>query len=286
MIFYGKKSEMNGCLYAFLLCVFGCLDFLTNFFFSKLQTYNNHVCKKWGNICERERGNWFDPYKILWLQGLEFFRILKNTMEVPPKSEAATITNCHILGPWVNTQHSKGPAPLGRKRREDRDCNAVAMVHSVKVLRIFFFFHIFLPLTSVYMLVLLQRKAQDCSPCKTSVLVIDLKEVRNGLGMMTITKHHTADNKPTAKFNEWVFFHGKHLRSAEKRPAWFCKRSFCCWELEEPLHTVGNVGGLRGVTKGSVERLQGMNGSQQPELLRCQWTTGQGSSLGCCSSAK
>ena len=51
----------------------------------------------------------------------------------------------------------------------------------------------------------MQREAQDCSPCKSSVLVISLKEVRNGLGMMTVTKHHTEDNKPTAKFSEWVF---------------------------------------------------------------------------------
>ena len=132
------------------------------------------------------------------------------------------------------------------------------------------FFHIFLPLTSVYMLVLLQREAQDCSPCKTSVLVIDLKEVRNGLGRMTVTKHHTADNKPTAKFKEWVFSMASISGLQRNAQPDFARDHSAAESWKSHCTQWGMGGGLHGVTNGSMEGLQGMNGSERPELLRCQ----------------
>lgn len=39
-----KRLVNNECLYTFLLCLFDCLNFLTNFW--KLQTQKNNLCKK------------------------------------------------------------------------------------------------------------------------------------------------------------------------------------------------------------------------------------------------
>lgn len=232
----------------------------------------------------KRRGNWFDPYKILWLQGLEFFRIPRNTMEVPPKSEAAAITNCHIFGPWVNTQLSKGPAPLGRKQREDRDCNAVAMVHSVKVLRISFFFPHFSPPHFCL---------HACASAKGSP----------GLQSLTVRHLFWLSTWRRSEMG-WGWWLSQNITQQIINPMSGCFSMASISGLQRNAqpdfardHSAAEswkshctqwgvcVGSQRGAWRGCREWMGASSwsssGANEPRS-----STGQGSSLGCCSSAK
>lgn len=201
---------MNGCLCTFLLCLLDCLNFLT-FFFFKLQTPKNRIYKKWNtNIFRTEKSIWSVQTTMTARAG--FFRVPGNAMEVPPKLEAAT-ASWHTSGPEL-TQHREGSVPLGRKRREeDKDCSVKIMLLlwlvAWKSWDYFFFMYLcfFLPpILSVCWHSCKGKPGTAVPVRRPSVLVSDLKEVRNGLWKPTVTKRHAADNKPTAKFNVWVFF--------------------------------------------------------------------------------
>lgn len=204
---------MNGCLCAFLLCLLDCLNFLTIFFFFWNCRPLRIIFTRNEILIYLEQKNRFDPYKLSWLQGLGFFRVPGNAMEVPPKLEAAT-ASWHTSGPEL-TRHREGSVPLGRKQREEyKDCSVKIMLLlwlvAWKSWDFFFFFMylcFFLPPILPVCWHSCKGKPRTAVPVRRpSVLVSDLKEVRNGLWKPTVTKRHAADNKPTAKFNVWVFF--------------------------------------------------------------------------------
>lgn len=237
----------------------------------------------------KEKGE-IDLIHTYRLQGLGFFRIPRNTMEVPPKSEAAARTSHHIPGPWVNTRHSKGPAPLGRKQREDRDCNAVAMVHSVKVLRIlFYFFTFFSPSLLSTCLCYCKGKPRIAVLVRHLFWLSTWRRSEMGWGWW-LSQNITQQIINPQRNSMSGCFPWQASQVCRETPSQILQEIILLLRAGRAIAHSGEWGGVcmgsqTGAWRGCREWMgvsdQSSSGANEPH-----GSTGQGSSLGCCSTAK